>query len=131
MVFLLIYFDVWSTIRKSLIFFVIKPYKIYFSYRFIQRSYEKRSAIYQNSRSKRIEIKHFAFICTNCTRVQIYTRVQINLLHLESSLEQNCFRVQICTRVQILKHRSHGQKYTRGANLHPGCKFVPGCKVCI
>ena len=30
--------------------------------------------------------------------------------------EQNCSRVQICTRCKFLKHRSHGQKYTPGAN---------------
>ena len=29
-------------------------------------------AIYQNLRTKCIEIKHFAFLCTICTRVQIF-----------------------------------------------------------
>ena len=37
----------------------------------------------------------------------------------ESALntQENRALEQICTRVQILKHPSHGQKYTRGANL--------------
>ena len=73
----------------------------------------------QIPRSKCIKIKHFAFMCTICTRGQICTRVQINLHHLKrwSKFAPGC---------KFLKHRSHGQKYTRGANLHPGCKFAPG-----
>ena len=44
-------------------------------------------------------------------RVQICTRVQINLLHLIS-------RSKLAPGCKFLKHRSHGQKYYRGANLH-------------
>ena len=112
-----IYFDVGSTMINSLPLNLIKQFKIYFLYRFRQNRIQDRSAIYQNRLSKRIENTHFAFICT--TRVQICNRVQIYLLHLESE--------QICTRVQILKTPFTWPKYTRGANLHPGCecKFAP------
>ena len=49
-------------------------------------------------------------------RVQICTRVQINLLHLKS-------RSKLAPGSKFLKHRLHGQKYTRGANLHPGANL--------
>ena len=85
--------------------------------------YKKRSVIYKNSQSKRIEINHFAFICTNCTRVQI------NLLHLKrrSKFAPGCKLAPGC---KFLKHRSHGKKYTRGANVHPGanCAYEPSLK---
>ena len=98
---------------NSCLFILIKTIKNLFLYRLRRNRIQKRSAIYQNRRSKRIENTHFAFICTICTRVQI------NLLHLErrskfapgANLHPGC---------KFLKHRSHGQKYTRGANLHPG-----------
>ena len=57
-------------------------------------------------------------MCTIYTRVQICTRVQINLHHLEG-------RSKFAPGCKFLKHRSHGQKYTPSANLHPGCKFAP------
>ena len=91
---------------------------------FKTKSYTERSAIYQNRRSKRIENTHFAFICTICTRVQICPWVQINLLHLESR-SKFAPGVQICFRVQILKIPFTWLK------IHPGCKFAPGCKLCI
>ena len=70
------------------------------------------SATYQNLRSKCIEIKHFAFMCTICTRVQI------NLQHLAPPRELE--QVQTCTRVQILKTPFTWPK------IHPGCKYAPG-----
>ena len=78
-------------------------------------------AIYRNLQSKCIENIQFAFMCTICIRVQICTRMQINLHHLEG-------RSNFATGCKFLKHRSHGQKYTPGAdaNLHPGAnKFAP------
>ena len=64
-------------------------------------------AIYRNLHSKCIEIIQFAFMCIICTRVQI------NLHHVEgmSKFAPGC---------KSLKHRSHAQKTTPGANLHPG-----------
>ena len=102
-------------------------------------------AIYRNLKSKCIEIIQFAFMCTICTRVQICTRVlictrgQINLHHLEgrSKFAPGCKFAHGC---KFLKHRSHGQKYTRvqictrGANLHPGanCAHERGLNaICI
>ena len=72
-----------------------------------QNRIQKRSAKYQNRRSKRIENTHFAFICTICTRVQTCIRVQINLLHLESrsKFAPGCKFALGC---KFLKHRSHG-----------------------
>ena len=35
-------------------------------------------------------------------------------------LEQICSWSKFAPGCKFLKHRSHGQKYTRGANLHPG-----------
>ena len=39
---------------------------------------------------------------------------------------------QICTGCKFLKHRSHGQKYTPGANLHSGanCAHERGFRRC-
>ena len=53
-----------------------------------------------------------------------------SLLHLKSRREfaTGC---KLAPGFKFLKHRSHGQNYTRGANLHSGCKFAPGCKLCI
>ena len=76
-------------------------------------------AIYRNLQSKCIEIIQFAFMCTICTRVQICSRVQINLHHLEG-------RSKFAPGYKFLKHRSHGQKYTPGANLPPGANLHPG-----
>ena len=61
-------------------------------------------AIYRNLPSKCIEIIQFAFMCTICTR---------NLHHLEgkSNFAPGCKFAP--TRCKFLKHRSHGQKYTR------------------
>ena len=58
----------------------------------------------------------------NTPRVQICTRVQINLHHFES-------RSKFAPGCKFLKHRSHGQKYTPCANLHSGCKFALECKM--
>ena len=70
----------------------------------------------------------------NTPRVQICTRVQKNLHHLEG-------RSKFAPGCKFLKHRSHGQKYNPGANLqichlslvhvrnlHPGANLQPGCK---
>ena len=57
-------------------------------------------------------------MCTNCIRAQI------NLHHPRKKGAG-----KFCSRVQILKTRSHGQKYTPGVNLQPGCKFAPWCKL--
>ena len=110
---------------NSCLFILIKTIKNLFLYRLRRNRIQKRSAIYQNRRSKRIENTHFAFICTICTRVQICPRVQINLLHLES--RGKFTRCKFAPGCKFLKHRSHGQKYTRGANLHPGanCAYEP------
>ena len=62
-------------------------------------------------------------MCTNCTRVQICTRAQINLHHLESRSKSSAPGCKFAFGCKSLKHRSHGQKYTPGANLHPGCKL--------
>ena len=72
-----------------------------------QNHIQKRTAKYQNRRSKRIENIHFAFICTICTRVQTCIRVQINLLHLESrsKFATGCEFALGC---KFLKHLSHG-----------------------
>ena len=54
--------------------------------------------------------------------------MQINLHHLEgrSKFGPGC---KFAPGSKFLKHRSHGQKYTPGANLHPGCKFAPGVQI--
>ena len=64
-----------------------------------------------------IEINHFAFICTNCTRVQICSRVQINLLHLESRSKFAPVS-KFAPGSKFLKHHSHDQKYTRVQIVH-------------
>ena len=95
-----------------------------------------------NSRSNRIEIKHFAFICTNCTRMQICTRIQINnrvqikLHHLESrsKFPYGCKFIPGC---KFLKRRSHGQKCTRVQIVHINPALVHSfhllfsCYVCV
>ena len=96
-----IYFNIGSTMINSLPFHCDKNNFI-FLYRLRQNRIQKRYAIYQNRRSKRLENTHFAFICTICTRVQI------NLLHLESRIKfaPGC---KFSPGRKFLKHRSHGQ----------------------
>ena len=66
-------------------------------------------AIVRNLQSKCIEIIQFAFMCTICTRVQIFAPPRRQ--------EQICTRGQIfAPGCKFLKYRSHGQKYTPGAN---------------
>ena len=108
-----IHFDVGSTLTmiNSLPFHFDKNNLKLIFISFKTKSYIEKVCNISKRRSKRIENKHFAFICTICT---ICTQVQINLLHLES-------------RGKFLKHCSHGQKYTRGANLH-NCAHEPSFK---
>ena len=54
-------------------------------------------------------------MCTICTQVQICTRMHINLHHLESK-SKSAFGCKFAPGSKLLKHRSHGQKYTLGAN---------------
>ena len=92
-----------STMINSCLFISIKTIYNLFLNRLRRNRIQKRSAIYQNRRSKRIENTHFAFICTICIRVQI------------------CPRVPICPRVQInLLHLESRSKFAPGANLHSG-----------
>ena len=75
-----IYFDVWSAKINSPIFSLIKKY--WLSFFFMDRCRKKKKtkkkpAINQNSRSKRIEIKHFALLCTKLLPVQICTTSKV------------------------------------------------------
>ena len=115
MVFLLIYFDVWSTIMNSLIFFLIKQYKIYFSYRYIQDRIRKVCNI---SKFPIKTYRNFAFICLNCTRVKICSTSKEAILHPEA----NSYNT-----VHMAKNTPGVQLCTPGANLHPGanCAYEP------
>ena len=104
-VFTLIYIHVLTVVllSNSLIFILIKNS---FKLIFISVLY----ATNQNLRSKCIEIKHFASMCTNCTRVQIRNTSRVGAtLHAGANVHPGG---------KFLKRRSHGQKYIRVQIAH-------------